>query len=90
MLAIDQAEELFGDLSYQPEAVRKFISMLARVLRLHRETRLLMTVREDRLPAVLAYERILAGRSHARFRLLPFGEAAALEAIRKPLRGTGV
>ncbi len=63
--------------------------MLATALRRNRETRLLMTVREDRLPSVLAYERILAGRSHARSRLLPFGEAAALEAIRKPLKGTG-
>jgi tetratricopeptide (TPR) repeat protein len=89
LLAIDQAEELFGDLSYRPEAVRKFIAMLASALRHDRETRLLMTVREDRLPAVLSYERFLAGRSHARSRLLPFGEAAALEAIRKPLIGTG-
>ena len=63
--------------------------MLASTLRRNRETRLVMTLREDRLPSVLAYERILAGRSHARFRLLPFGEAAALEAIRKPLKGTG-
>jgi tetratricopeptide (TPR) repeat protein len=89
LLAIDQAEELLGDLSYRPEAVRKFIAMLARVLRNNRETRLLMAVREDRLPAALAYERILAGRSHSRSRLLPFGEATALEAIRSPLKRTG-
>ena len=89
LLAVDQAEELFGDLSYRPEAVRKFITMLARALRVNRETRLLMAVREDRLPSVLAYERIMAGRLHSRSRLLPFGEAAALEAIKKPLKGTG-
>jgi tetratricopeptide (TPR) repeat protein len=89
LLAIDQAEEFFDDLSYWPEAVKKFIASLARVLRDNRETRLLLTVREDRLPSVLAYERILGGRSHVRYRLLPFGEAAALEAIRKPLKGTG-
>jgi tetratricopeptide (TPR) repeat protein len=89
LLAIDQAEELFGDLSYRPDSVRRFISGLATALRNNRETRLLLTVREDRLPWVLSYERILAGRSHARFRLLPFGEPAALEAIRKPLKGTG-
>lgn len=89
LLAIDQAEELFDDLSYRPETVKRFIDMLARMLRNNLQTRLLLTIREDRLPSVLSYERILAGRAHARYRLLPFGESAALEAIRKPLRGTG-
>ena len=89
LLAIDQAEELFSEFSYRPEITRRFISGLARALRESRETRLLLTVREDRLPSVLPYERILAGRSHVRFRLLPFGTAAAMEAVQRPLRGTG-
>ena len=89
LLAIDHAEELFGDLAYRPELVSKFIAGLAQALRSHRETRLLLMVREDRLPSVLGYERILAGRSHVRFRLRPFGANAALEAISKPLEGTG-
>jgi hypothetical protein len=89
LLAIDQAEELFGDLSYRPQPVKDFITMLARALRDVRETRLLLTVREDRLPAVLPYESILAGRSRSRYRLLPFGPAAAMEAIKRPMEGTG-
>lgn len=89
LLAIDHAEELFGELVYHPEHVSKFIAGLTQALRSHRETRLLLMVREDRLPSVLGYERILAGRSHVRFRLRPFGAQAALEAISKPLEGTG-
>jgi tetratricopeptide (TPR) repeat protein len=89
LLAIDQAEELFSEFSYRPEITRRFINGLARALRECRETRLLLTVREDRLPSILPYERILAGRSYVRFRLLPFGAAAALEAVQRPLRGTG-
>jgi tetratricopeptide (TPR) repeat protein len=89
LLAIDQAEELFSQFSYRPGIVRKFLNGLARALRESREVRLLLTVREDRLPEVLPYERMLAGRSYARFRLLPFGASAALEAVQRPLRGTG-
>ena len=54
LLAIDQAEELFSEFSYRPGIARKFLSGLARALRESREVRLLLTVREDRLPAVLA------------------------------------
>jgi len=89
LLAIDQAEDLFDDLPYRPALIKNFIAALARALRGIRETRLLLTVREDRLPAVLAYERILAGHSRSRSRLLPFGPAAAMDAIKMPLRGTG-
>ncbi len=89
LVAIDQAEELFGDLPYRPKAVAAFISELAAALRDNRGTHLLLSLREDRLPSMLPYERILAGRSHVRSRLLPFGEAAALEAIRRPLERTG-
>jgi tetratricopeptide (TPR) repeat protein len=89
LIAIDQAEELFSQFSYRPEVARKFLTALARALRESRETRLLLMVREDRLPEVLPYERMLAGRSHVRFRLLPFGAAAAMDAVQRPLRGTG-
>lgn len=89
LIAIDQSEEFFDGLAYRPEPARKFIAELARALRDNRDTRLILTVREDRLPAVMTHERMLAPRSHVRFRLLPFGAAAASEAIQKPLRGTG-
>jgi tetratricopeptide (TPR) repeat protein len=89
LVAIDQAEELFGDLPYRPKVVATFISELADALRDNRGTHLLLSLREDHLPSMLPYERILAGRSHVRSRLLPFGQAAALEAISRPLDGTG-
>jgi tetratricopeptide (TPR) repeat protein len=88
LLAIDQAEEFIDQLAYRPDVAMRFLSELALSLRRNRETRLLLTVREDRLPAVLPFERALAGRSHSRFRLLPFGIPAAREAIENPLQGT--
>jgi tetratricopeptide (TPR) repeat protein len=89
LLAIDQSEDFLDDLSYKPDEVKKFMAGLARALRGCPEVRLLLTVREDRLPALLSYERTLAGRSHARYRLLPFGVTGGMEAVKRPLRGTG-
>jgi tetratricopeptide (TPR) repeat protein len=89
LLAVDQSEDFLDDLSYKPDEVKKFIAGIAGALRGCAEVRLLLTVREDRLPALLSYERILAGHSHARYRLLPFGVTGGMEAIKRPLKGTG-
>lgn len=89
LAAIDQAEELFSDYPHRQAPITEFIEQLAEALRARQDFRLLVSMREDRLAAILPYERLLGGRAHARFRLLPFDEAAALQAIRLPLRGTG-
>jgi hypothetical protein len=88
LAAIDQFEELFNslpDLQYR----QPFIDELAQALDECESLRLLLSIREDYLAAVLPYEGVLAGSSRTRSRLLPFGREAALDAIRGPLRGTG-
>jgi tetratricopeptide (TPR) repeat protein len=88
LAAIDQFEELFNslpDLRYR----EPFIEELAQALDECEGMRLLLSIREDYLAAVLPYEQALAGPSRTRSRLLPFGRDPALEAIRGPLRGTG-
>jgi tetratricopeptide (TPR) repeat protein len=89
LLAIDQAEELFNSLPYKHGLLQPFLNELAEALSKHQELRLLLCLREEYLASVLPYEQFLAGQSHIRTRLLPFGRDAALEAIRKPLSGTG-
>jgi tetratricopeptide (TPR) repeat protein len=89
LLAIDQAEELFNSMPYQLGLLQPFLNELAEALREHQELRLLLSLREEYLASILPYEQFLAGRSHTRARLIPFGRDAALEAIRMPLIGTG-
>lgn len=89
LLAIDQVEELFNSLPQQHGLLQPFVAELAEALREHQELRLLLSLREEYLASVMRYEQLLAGRSSTRARLLPFGLDAALEAIRRPLVGTG-
>lgn len=89
LVAVDQVEELFSSPPHRQRFVRPFIGELADALRVHQGVRLLLSLREDYLAAVLPFEQLLAGQSRTRSRLLPFGPDAALEAIRGPLRGTG-
>jgi tetratricopeptide (TPR) repeat protein len=88
LVAIDQAEELFNGLPQRQNFLRMFVAELADALREREGVRLLLSLREDYLAAVLPYEQQIAGRSRTRLRLLPFGHDAALEAVRGPLRGT--
>lgn len=89
LAAIDQAEEVFSEHPQRQAAITGFVEQLAEALREQWDLRLLVSIREDRLAAILPYEWLLGGRGHARFRLLPFDETAALQAIRRPLEGTG-
>lgn len=89
LIAIDQAEELFADLPRSQEHLTTFMRDLTEALHEHGGIRLLLSMREEYLAAMLPYERVLSGRSHARSRLLPFGRAAALEAIQRPLESIG-
>jgi tetratricopeptide (TPR) repeat protein len=89
LAAIDQGEELFSGYPHRQAPINGFVEQLAEMLRERQGFRLLVSLREDRLAAILPYEQLLAGRAHARFRLLPFDQKAALQAIRLPLEGTG-
>jgi tetratricopeptide (TPR) repeat protein len=89
LLSIDQVEELFNTLPQERGLLQPFITELAEALRAHQELRLLLSLREEYLASVMPYEQLLAGQSRTRARLLPFGRDAALEAICRPLVGTG-
>lgn len=88
LIAIDQIEELFTGLP-ERQYMQPFLSELADALRENSSVRLLLSLREDYLADLLRYEQLLGGQSRTRSRLLPFGKEAALEAIRRPLNGTG-
>jgi tetratricopeptide (TPR) repeat protein len=89
LIAIDQAEELFSDFPRLTEEREAFIEELATALRTRPGLRLLLSLREDYLAAVLPYEGRLGQGARARFQLCPFDPAAALEAASRPLERTG-
>ncbi len=65
--------------------LQQFLAELAQALRSNDGLRLLLSLREDYLAAMLPYEYMLGGQSRMRSRLLPFGPKAALEAICEPV-----
>lgn len=89
LAAIDQAEELFGDFAHRKHHRDLFISQLAEALDADPNLRLLLSVREDYLAAILPYEPKLAGMARFRFELKALDKAAAVQATELPLRGTG-
>ncbi|GGM72646.1 hypothetical protein GCM10010106_18810 [Thermopolyspora flexuosa] len=89
LVAVDQVEELFADVSHAPGRDRRrraFVEELAEALDEHDDLRLLLSIREGHLDELAAYERTLGG--FARFRLAPLDPEAALEAVRRPLEAT--
>ncbi|MEV4221178.1 hypothetical protein [Nonomuraea sp. NPDC049725] len=89
MVSIDQAEELFtADGRDQPYR-DWFFGQLAEALQADPGLRVLLSVRADHLTDVEPYERALAGPAAARYELGPLGPDAALEAVTRPMAGTG-
>lgn len=86
--AIDQAEELFAGSPHQNRHRRPFMDELAEALDEHQDLHLLLSIRESSRIDLSSYEHDLGRASQAWFRLLPFTFEAALEAVKKPLRGT--
>ncbi|MEV1172597.1 tetratricopeptide repeat protein [Nonomuraea sp. NPDC049784] len=98
LMAIDQVEELFtGGQGHQPYR-RWFFGQLAEALRDDSRLRLLLSIRADRLPDLLKYERELADAldecergesSPERYALEALSLDGALEAVTRPVEGTG-
>ncbi|MEQ4718242.1 tetratricopeptide repeat protein [Nonomuraea sp. B19D2] len=99
LMAIDQAEELFtGGQRHQPYR-RWFFGQLAEALSENPHLRLLMSIRADRLADLLKHERELArlvlddreseDSSLERYALDALGFDGALEAVTRPVEGTG-
>ncbi|MGC5010391.1 tetratricopeptide repeat protein [Streptosporangium sp. DT93] len=89
LVAIDQAEELFSGPPDQEEERQELLLQLTRAVREHAGLHLLLSLREECLAPMLPYERLLGRSSRTRFRLLPLSRAAALDAVTRPLGGTG-
>jgi tetratricopeptide (TPR) repeat protein len=88
LVAIDRFEELFNDFAYRWRYRDEFIEGLAAALEELPHLRLLISIRENWLAALLPYEKLLTRQSRARFRLLPLDHDAALEAVTAPLEPT--
>ncbi|MEV4114858.1 tetratricopeptide repeat protein [Nonomuraea sp. NPDC049695] len=109
LMAIDQVEELFTGGQGQQPYRRWFFGQLAEALRDNPRLRLLLSIRADRLPDLMKYERELAkilkderGLADAqehdrepgdsgpeRYALEALGFDGALEAVTRPVEGTG-
>ncbi|WP_326641515.1 tetratricopeptide repeat protein [Streptosporangium sp. NBC_01755] len=89
LVAVDQAEELFGGPPDREEERHALLRQLASAVEEHDGLHLLLSLREEYLASVLPYERPLGRGSRARFQLLPLSRAAALDATTRPLERTG-
>ncbi|GGS83959.1 hypothetical protein GCM10010156_48270 [Planobispora rosea] len=89
LVAIDQAEELFGGLAHRQPYREWFIGQLVDALDDDPNLRLLVAIREDHLAAILPHEPKLAGMSRSRVLLGFLDTAAAVRATEGPLEATG-
>nr|BFE78768.1 hypothetical protein GCM10020093_013690 [Planobispora longispora] len=89
MAAIDQAEELFGGFAHRHSYREWFISQLVEALDGDPHLRLLVSIREDYLAAILPHEPKLAGIARGRFPLAPLETPAAVLATKGPIDGSG-
>ncbi|SEL65170.1 hypothetical protein [Nonomuraea pusilla] len=89
MVVIDQLEELFsGPRRHQPYR-EWFFAQLADALDADPRLHLLLSIRNDRLDELLPFARKLAGGDRACVPLEALRPEGALEAVRRPLEGTG-
>lgn len=89
LAVIDQAEELFGGFAHRQPYREWFIGQLVEALDDDPNLRLLVSIREDHLAAILPHEPKLAGMARSRFSLSALDTAAAVLATERPLEGTG-
>ncbi|GII03917.1 hypothetical protein Pta02_59250 [Planobispora takensis] len=89
LAVIDQAEELFGDVAHRRPYREWFITQLVDALDDDPNLRLLVSIREDYLAAILPHEPKLAGTLRSRFPLGALVPAEAVRATEGPLEGTG-
>ncbi|MER7426928.1 tetratricopeptide repeat protein [Nonomuraea rubra] len=89
LAAIDQFEQLFQGTIGTAEQRDAFVAELAEALDAHHEFHLLISVRDEHLPDVVSYSRLMHDAVTDRFRLQPFTPEAALDAVRGPVTGSG-
>ncbi|MGI8329941.1 ATP-binding protein [Actinomadura scrupuli] len=89
LVAIDHGERIFRTSGVHDHKRRRFIEELLEALASRPRTHLLVAVREDQLEAVLPVAERFEDGSFARFPLGPLERGSAIEAVRRPLTGTG-
>nr|MDT0664327.1 hypothetical protein [Micromonospora sp. DSM 115978] len=87
--AIDQFEELFSELPHRRAHREEFVGQLVEAIDAVPRLRLLISIREDFVARLLPYEKRLGRLGRARYSVQPLRREAALEAITRPLAGTG-
>lgn len=89
LIVLDQFEELFTSYPGCWEQREDFFSQLDDILVAYPTTRMVLSIREDYLAHLDPYTKGLAGGNWSRVRLEALGRDQAVEAITKPLGGTG-
>ena len=89
LVVIDQLEEVFALLPHRWEERDAFFGQIGDAIRADPLLRVILVIREDYTYELEPQRVRLPGRLKARFRLELLREAAALEAVVCPLKGTG-
>jgi hypothetical protein len=89
LLVIDQLEEVFTLQPHRWQQRDEFFSQLGAAIEADPLLRVVLAIREDYTYELEPQRVRLPGRLRARFRLELLREPAALEAVVKPLKGTG-
>ncbi len=86
----DQFEELFTSYPTRWRERRKFFEQLDRAMAEDPSLRVLFAMREEFIAHLDPYEDLLPEQLRTRRRMQPLRKDAALEAVKKPLQGTGL
>ncbi|WP_062345173.1 tetratricopeptide repeat protein [Herbidospora yilanensis] len=89
LAAIDQAEELFLGNNRRAPYHEWFVDQLVEALRMDLDLRVLISIRDDQVAAVLRSDRLQDVQTRGRFALGALEPPAATQAVVGPLTGTG-
>ncbi len=89
VLIFDQFEEIFTAFPERWRDRQTFFEELGAELEENSQLRVVFAMREEHIASLDPFVSLLPERLRTRFRLERLREAAALEAVRKPLEGTG-
>jgi hypothetical protein len=89
VLIFDQFEEIFTTFPDRWRDRQSFFEDLGEELEASPQMRVIIAMREEHIASMDPFASLLPERLRTRFRLERLREAAALDAVRKPLEGTG-
>ena len=86
-LVIDQFEEIFSTHDEAWEKRGEFFKQLARALKADPRLRVVLVIREDFIASLDPYAKLMPGRFQARYYMQRLEYAAALKAVKEPVKG---